>query len=164
LLSHADAATRAAAATTIGKIEPNSESSVPVLIGTLDDGDWNVRRAACLALGEIGKPAKAAVSRLFTLMDSEEDRDAARGALRQIDTAGADAVPLLVKALESDENRNRFFAIYLLGQAGPDAKEALPALQKLADSGSAGRFRRTIEDAIRKIEGREEEAEEDDND
>jgi hypothetical protein len=88
------------------------------------------------------------------LLRSDDDRDAAREAIRQIDTVGTDAIPVLLEALKAGDRRTGFFAVYLLGKLGPDAKEALPELKELREQRSP-RFRQFIDSTIRKIEGNE---------
>ena len=77
-------------------------------------------------LGELGSQAKSAVPVLFKMLDSEQDQDAARGALRSMDDAGPEAVDVLIEGLESDDRRRRYYAMFLLGKIGPAAKDAVP--------------------------------------
>ena len=96
-----------------------------------------------------------AVTALFDLLSSEEDSEAARNALRRIDNVGPDAVSFLINALDTDDRRTRFYAVYYLGKIGPAAKDALPALRRLSESDS-GRFRGALRRAIQAIEDDEE--------
>jgi hypothetical protein len=125
---------------------------VPLLTTALRDGDWSVRKRAAESLGRMGPSAKAAVPALFALLSSEEDRDAARGALREIDAVGPEALPALIKALEVDDGRVRYYAVFYLGKLGPAAKEALPALRRLTDDDS-DRFRGFLDRTIKSIDG-----------
>jgi HEAT repeat protein len=133
----------------------DDESQVVELLSErLDDEDWLVRKAATLNLGEIGAASKPAVPKLFQLLNSPEDSSAARSAIREIDAVGPEALPFLVKGLTSENRRIRYYAVYLLGQLGPEAEEVLPMLREV-ESGSR-RFNESIARAIAKIEGREE--------
>ena len=123
LFEHSTTAVRAAAVACLAKIEPDKSKSVPLLTDALHDEDWTVRRDAAV-LGDMGSVAKEAVPVLFKMLASEEDVDAARGALRGIDDAGPNAVPVLMEGLESEDRRLRFYAMFLIGKVGPDAKEA----------------------------------------
>ena len=152
LLQHPEVATRVAAIEALGKMQPEPDQAIPLLSKALKDDDWSVRKASALALGPFGAKAKSAVPALFELLHNEVDRDAARDALRQIDTVGPEAIPVLIKSLESEESRVRFYAVFFLGKLGPEAKEALPALQKLKREDSS-RLRRSLEETIKKIEG-----------
>ncbi|GIW99165.1 MAG: hypothetical protein KatS3mg111_2498 [Pirellulaceae bacterium] len=130
------------------------------LIQALDDPAWEVRQVAAQRLGTLGPAAKLAVPKLFTMLASEEDSDFASGALREIDAAPPEAIDLFMQHLDSDDRRTAFFAIFLLGKIGPDAKRVLPELQKrLAaaeqDSSSSAIRTRFIRQAIEAIRGEE---------
>ncbi|WP_254510646.1 HEAT repeat domain-containing protein [Anatilimnocola floriformis] len=61
--------------------------AVPALVKALDDKDWQVRAAAVFALGQIGKDAMDAKTRLQTIAEKDENasvRDAAAFALDAI--------------------------------------------------------------------------------
>ena len=118
-----------------------------------------MRKAACSALGEIGSQAVTSVPALFDLLRSEEDSESARNALRRIDNVEPDIVPFLIAALDTDDRRTRFYAVYYLGKIGPAAKDALPALRSLSE-GDSGRFRGALQRAIEAIEHDEESVEE----
>ena len=92
---------------------------------------------------------------LLLQSDDDDDEDLASDALREIDIAPPDAVPVLIQMLENagDNRRIRFFALHLLKKSGPAAKSALPVLEKLAeelDGRSREYVRRTIKE-IREI-------------
>jgi HEAT repeat protein len=91
------------------------------------------------------------------MLSSEEDSDAARSALREIDAVDPDAVPVLIKALENGEGRVRYYAVFYLGKLGPAAKDALPALQRLSEEDGGFRFRSFLTKTIRSIEGESDE-------
>ncbi|MGI9471382.1 MAG: HEAT repeat domain-containing protein, partial [Rubripirellula sp.] len=151
LLEHPDAGMRSAALKCLAAVD--GEAATPILIELLSDRDWTVRRDSAESLGKIGSKAKAAVPTLFRMLTSEDDRDAARGALRAIDDAGPEAVPVLVGALESDDRRQRYYAMFLLGKVGPAAKDALPAIRRLLEETDSDRFRGSIQQTIDRIEG-----------
>ena len=58
----------------------DAQQSVPMFTGALQDEDWTVRRTAAESLGKIGEAARSAVPALIPLLESEQDRDAARAA------------------------------------------------------------------------------------
>ena len=123
---------------------------VQSLMGALDDKDWTVRRAACEELAGLESLAEPAVPKLFELLSSPDDQEAARDALRDINSVGVEAVPLLAAALDDPERR--FFAVYLLGRAGKAAQPAVPKLRELRDAEENERFRRLLASTIDRIE------------
>jgi HEAT repeat protein len=122
------------------------------LISALDDSDWTVRGVAATELGEIGAEAKRAVPKLFQMLASEDDSESARGALRAIDGAGPEAVPVLIEGLKSTDRRRQFYAIFLLGKVGPEASTALPVLKKLREDSDSVRAKDAFTRAIKQIE------------
>ncbi len=162
LVSHEKADVRAAAITALAEIDKDPQQLTGRLTEALDDKEWEVRRIAGVALGKLGPEAKGAVPKLFRLLKNEEDTDFASGALREINTAPVEAIPLFMENIESEERRVGFYAISLLGKIGPPAAEALPKLEAMLanpNSGGgreAGRsdFRRKfLRDAIASIRG-----------
>ena len=92
------------------------------------------------------------------ILASEEDRDYASSALKEINTAPIEAIPLLMEKLDSEERRTAFYAVSLLGKIGPPAVEALPKLEAMLEKpgGNAGRsdFRKKfLVEAIAAIKG-----------
>ena len=91
LLDHEQPTIRSAAITALTMTSTEPAKIVPPVIELLRDREWSVRQTAAAALGRIGEPAKSAVPKLFELLSSEEDKEAARNALRAIDAVGPDA-------------------------------------------------------------------------
>lgn len=145
---------RQASLQAITKIQPDRGLAAKELLSALDDSQWTVRRQASLLLGELGSDAMPAVPRLIGLLRTEQNADAVTEALRKIDQAPPEALPLLMELLEDEnlERRRRFYALHLLRKLGPQAKEALPTLQKLAEKAD-GRNREMLERTIREISG-----------
>jgi hypothetical protein len=147
----------------LGEIDREQPAVVETLIAALDDKEWAVRKTATAAVAELGPQGKAAVPRLLELLESEDDRDAVQSALREIDEAGPEAAPALIEILEDRDRRMTFLAVRLLGKIGPPAKDALPLLREMTGRRGRGfgRFGDMVEDAIRQIEGRPEEGDDD---
>ncbi len=161
IASHGEPSLRVVALQTLASIQRDLVQLTGQLTAALSDKEWEVRRAASNALGKLGPDAKHAVPKLFELMASEEDREFAGAALKEINTAPVEAVPLLIEKLNSEDRRTAFFAISMLGKIGPPAAEALPALEALRDApgGDPGRaeFRKkTLAEAIALIKGEKE--------
>jgi HEAT repeat protein len=108
-----------------------SEQAIPALAKTLLNASLssNTRRAAAVAIGEIGSPSPQAVSALIkALEDDEWVREAAVYSLLVIGAeVPSSTVPVLVGLLE-DDWRTRRDAILVLGEMGPAAGPAVPAL------------------------------------
>ncbi len=115
-------------------------SAVPALIAALEDERENVRASAAYALGEMGPVAAEAVDGLIALLtdESEEVRRHATSALGMIKEPVSKTVPALVRVLGDPEDTDlAFFAAQALTRIGPDATEAVPALQEALVSESA---------------------------
>ena len=122
-----------------------------MFIAALSDEDWTVRRSAAQSLAKFGPSGKKAVPILFGMLASDQDRDYARAALKEIDAADADAVPVLLEGLKNEDRTLKYYAAFFLKKVGPEGKEALPTLKEMADKES-GRFGDAIREAITAIE------------
>ncbi|MCA9127840.1 MAG: HEAT repeat domain-containing protein [Planctomycetales bacterium] len=161
LLAHKSVLLRRYAVETLADIEGDAPALVTKLERMLDDADWDVRRTAAAALGDMGPTAKPAVAKLFEMLKNEEDSDFASGALRAIDAAPVEALPVLMAGLGSEDRRTGFYSISLLGKIGPPAADALPKLEKMLQEydgdggGRSGFVVRMIRQAIASIKGEE---------
>ncbi len=158
LATHEKAELRVAAINALAGINKDSMQLSGQLTEALNDKEWEVRRVAGVALGKLGPDAKNAVPKLFQLLASDEDRDYASSALKEINTAPVEAIPLLMEKLDSEERRTSFYAVSLLGKIGPPAADALPKLEEMLakPGGSSGRtdFRKKfLVEAIAAIKG-----------
>ena len=91
------------AARTIGKIGPEANSAVPVLIEMTRDKEPTIREHSAEAIGDIGS------------------------------VVGQEAIKALVATLSDPVPRVRRDAVRSLGYIGPKARETLPAIQKLSE-------------------------------
>ncbi len=159
LIGHELSEIRVAAVRALVAIQADKPQLVHRLIAALDDADVAVRKIAALELGELGDQAEQAVPKLFSMLSNDEDSDFASGALREIDTAPVDAIPLLVASLGAEDRRTSFYSVSLLGKIGPPAREALPKLEELLKEKSSDRSsefrRRFLVEAIAAIKGEE---------
>jgi HEAT repeat protein len=136
-----DSDLRPAAIETLGRIGPDARAAVGQLIEALKDP--GVKAVASTALGRIGPAARTAIPALAEELQRTADVNlpAARALAR---IGGPDAaravVPYLVRLLDKADPEQRWDTIYILGTMGPDARDAVPALVKLAEGGhpSAG--------------------------
>lgn len=108
-LDHEDDKVRRLAAYEIGKRRPQSAEVVKKLLATLGDVDAEVRRGAIWSLG-------------------------------QVDRYHDWATPALLKCLaEEPRAKNRWEAVRALGELGPEAKDAIPAIESVARGGRGSR-------------------------
>jgi HEAT repeat protein/tRNA A-37 threonylcarbamoyl transferase component Bud32 len=142
-----------------GSRGPDLQVEVQALIGALRDADPSARRRAAQALGECGPTAREAVGPLITALSDQDFwvSETAALALRKI-TGAPDpaaghrrqrsaeasaptppAVERLLKAIQ--DPASRWMAVVALGQMGPAAHEAIPALiEALEDAECAVRW------------------------
>ncbi len=119
--------------------EDETADRTEVLIGTLENSLPAARREALIGLAAIGRPAAPAVPRLI---DCLQDPDslirvyAARAAWR-IGVDPAVLLPVLVELVDPAQPQPFGVAALVLGNIGPAAKDALPALQACLKAKSA---------------------------
>ena len=105
--------------------------------------------------------AAEVVSELIKVLETGANSDPrvrAAAAIGKTGQAGAQAVPVLVKMLSDPQARMRRCAAGALGELGPVARDALPALQSaLGREGEYSSVTSVIEPAITKIGGDEKE-------
>lgn len=121
----------------LGRLGPAAKDAVPALAEFVSSPSTHrvVRRKAVQTLGDIGMAASNAVPALSSHLLTETNlnlRSEAAVALCKIDPREPAGWSFLVKQLgenESDVTRSAF--AYRLAQFGPEAKAAVPALQKM---------------------------------
>ncbi len=106
-------------------------AAVPGLLNALEDRNPLLRAKAAEVLGLLEADAKEAIPSLIKTLKDEAGsaRAAASQALSKI---GQPAVKDLIRLLSDRDQALRVRAMQTLGQIGPDAKEAIPALNKAA--------------------------------
>jgi HEAT repeat protein len=128
-----------------------AEEAVPALIEALKSEDPAIRESAILILGKLGPAAKGAVPALGNLLDDPDSnlRNKAAEALGKI---GKAAVPVLAKALKSNNDQVRGLAAHGLGDAGESARGVAGDLADLvADKKSSLDTRKNAAYALSKI-------------
>ncbi|HEX7448794.1 MAG TPA: HEAT repeat domain-containing protein [Pirellulales bacterium] len=128
----------AEAAAILSTLAEAGREAVPFLVECLDDQDASYW--ACLALAQIGPDAKAAVAKLASLEQREEPevRLQALVALGEIGPDARSALPVVVKALETDKTVGvRYAAAYALGQIGGSDQQSRAALLTAMDGDDA---------------------------
>lgn len=158
-LSDTDPTHRGDAAVALGAIGPDAATAVPKLEELLASSgdDAGLRYAAAYALGRIGAAAKPAVSALKELAKSPDELMAtvAIWAVLKIEPEDESlfetAVPLLRKALRSDQQMVRFEAAVALGDMGPAAETAIPILELVSEDDPVESVRKAAKQALAQI-------------
>ena len=125
--------------------------------GTHED-ETRLQYAAAYCLGRIGSPAaKKALPRLKELSASSDGMQAtvAIWAVLQITPDDQEqfenAVPLLIEALTSEVQTVRLEAAIVLGDLGPQAKDAVPAIELVSEDDPVRTIRLAAQQALEKI-------------
>jgi hypothetical protein len=122
--------------------------AVPALIQALGDSDWDVRRAAAEALGDLGDP-QAIPALIKALGDSDwVVRRASAEALGKL--GDPQAIPALIKALGDSDWVVRRASAEALGAIGDP--QAIPALIQALGDWRSENVRRAARQAIQQIE------------
>jgi HEAT repeat protein len=143
---------REAATLTLGSLELEPEVVRPHLARALRDKSPEVRRAATRAIQRFGPQAALFLPDIILLADSKENLRTVERMLRRFERSGPDvkSLPELVKHLDHKQDSVRLLAIKFLGLAGPSAKEAIPALERMSKDPSA-EIRKQAEAATKQI-------------
>jgi HEAT repeat protein len=128
---------RGGSAWALGRIGPGAASSVPLLTEALASHHVSVRRNAAWALGAMGPVGKPAVEQLRKLSKDDDAtvRVNATAALWRIQRE-SEAIMALANTLR-DGQPGAYEAAVALGEIGPDAKLALPALLEVQQHGDS---------------------------
>ena len=123
----------------LGSIGPQAKAAVGVARKALADPDQTVRYSAVFTLGRIGSAAAEALPELEKDVCDASDPyfgNVCAWALVRIDAKNEkrvkEAIPVLIKGLENEKSFVRIEAANTLAMIGPPAKDALPALKKVA--------------------------------
>jgi HEAT repeat protein len=120
--------TRVIAAGALAEIDPKNPNIVPALGLALGDDMREVRASAAAALGRLGPGAKAALPALKKALNSQEEGQ--EDLIKVLVQIGPAALPTLIELLEAEKPEIRCQAAAILGNMGPAARVAVPALRK----------------------------------
>lgn len=148
LLRDGEPAVRAAAALGLAAVAAESESTVTALGEALEDVAPEVRGAAAHGLARLEERGRPAEKRLFALLASDPDREAAKLALKAIHPVGVEA---LVGCLEHADWSVREMAADGLARLGKAATNAIPALEKSLRDDRQDEVKRASRRALRRI-------------
>ena len=130
---------REAATATLASLELDPGVVRPHLARALGDSRSEVRRAAMKGIQRMGPQGAIFVPDIILMAQNKENLRQVERALRRFERAGPDvrSVPELVKQLGHKQDSVRLLAIKFLKLAGQNAKDALPALERMRDDPSA---------------------------
>jgi HEAT repeat protein len=114
----------------LGRLKASDAESLEAVVAHLSDEDAQVRRAAIRALRLIGPPQRKMVPLVVKLLSDSDPSIAAR-ALSALTDGGVEVLPALTAAV--DQREARYWACLALGEMGPQAQAAVPALIKALD-------------------------------
>jgi HEAT repeat protein len=155
LLEDRDQNVRNNAVVTLGEIHPEPKLAVPALHKALSDRNSFVRGTAAIALAKMGDKGREKLAALRALMKDDNPlvRVQAAVAVWRLDHDDAAAVPVLTKALAHDKyTMANVAAVQALGEIGPGAKAAEPALLACRKKVEGDWHRQAIAEAVRKID------------
>jgi HEAT repeat protein len=124
---------RIRAAHALLQVGPEPDSEVAGLIDSLQNELEVLRFHAAVALGNLGRAARSAVPALIHTALWDEDpavRVEAAVSLWKIERKGPLVIPVLSEALAAENELICWMAADALGQIGPEAREAVPALRR----------------------------------
>jgi HEAT repeat protein len=150
-----DAEVRRKAALALAQMKAEAKPAVRDLAVALKDTNLQVRVAAATAiwrLGPIAKDAAPEVIRAYKEAEDEEVRLMAGYALGKIGTASKDVVPTFCEVLRTGESKAKRQAALILGQMGPDARDAVPDLIKVFDNKMDADASKQAGEALKKID------------
>jgi HEAT repeat protein len=155
LLSSDDARCRRCAARALGQIGPRAGDPLFALLPILSDPVESVRKAAASALEDtlvgwryMPQTTKEA-ARLLAALDCGDGR--AAPLLEAFAVIGAPATPLLAEAVRKSGRVVRRNAAVALGRIGPDARDAVSALQSAAASDDNNFVREAAAEALKRV-------------
>ena len=130
---------RQAAVLALGGMELEAEVVRPHLARALRDEKSEVRKIALRAVQKLGPQAHFFIPDIILMAENKDNLRSVERMLRRFERAGPDArsVPELVKQLDHGQDTVRLLAIKFLALAGPKAKDAIPALERMREDPSA---------------------------
>jgi HEAT repeat protein len=122
----------------LGKIGPAAKAALPAIVAALDDPDKQVWTGALAVIANLGPDAAETVPVIIQGLDpgkakAGRDRDRQQLLVRSafaLSKIGAPALPALIAALDDESAQRRAGVARALGEMGPAAGEAAPALVK----------------------------------
>jgi HEAT repeat protein len=137
LLKESDKEMKPAIMRALAHMGPDVKQAVPAIGSCLSAEDKETSLQALDVLAHLGPDAKEAVPDIIALFVDEDlkpDNKLRLQAVRTLGKIGKPAVPHLTKALSNQNRYMKVGVIEALGEIGPDAKEAIRPIQRLASN------------------------------
>ncbi len=143
---------RRIAALELGELGPQAKDAIPVLAALLAKAEGAQRLEIAEALVRIDPGNTAAGDLLAGLLeDPKAPKETRMGAGEVLRLSKAPTVTTLIRAMKDADRDIRLLTADLLGQAGPFAKEAVPALAGVVADDASGTVRARAATALAKI-------------
>jgi hypothetical protein len=141
MLDDPNARCRARAAAAVWHLSNEKPTrALTILRQILSDASLDARREACLQLTWIGKDAVDTLADVVACIRSDPDAYFRQGIIQRLYEFGPASIPYLIAAARDPTPCIRHAAAIALGNCGPPAREAIPALVPLlADTNDAVR-------------------------
>lgn len=123
---------QAHAAYLLGKLGPQAEPAIPIMIEALQSPRADTRGEAIRVLSSMGPAARSAAPALVPLILDKASHRGALRALVKINPEQPELLPALNKLLLSRDSDQLYVAERLLKELGPQARPLLPRLVELA--------------------------------
>jgi HEAT repeat protein len=128
---------RVYSARALWKVSGEVEPALTVLEAGLQEKSAKFRWAAPVFLGEMGADAARAMP-LLQEGANDPDKEVASLCIQALGKISAESIPILAEHLGSNDPGMRISAAVALGELGPKAVEAVPALRRLLDDKAMG--------------------------
>lgn len=136
----------------LAEAKGNPEKALPELIELLDyRNDTGIQETAAKVIGSIGASARSAIPKLLEGLNSKYRNEVERSA-SALARIGRPAVPDLISVLLSDKEDASEGAAIALGEMGPLATDAIPALIEIIGESKSLSKRETFERSLRQID------------
>lgn len=159
--------TRILAASSLGQIGTGNETAISALVKLLETStDENTRRQAASRLGQIDPGNETAISAVFKLLETTRDRNTRSAALEilgKIATGNEMAIKKLIKLLNSTYSLGSI-AEAIEKIAFPGNSTAIEGLREMLHKSSSAYTRRQIKTLLQKLDPRQSEEREQDED
>ncbi len=158
LATDKDANVRKEVARSLGLLGLDAKAAVPALAKALrSDAATEVRQQAALALGKMGMELKAVASILVDVLKTDADKSVRLLTVQALASGMGSGLKDYLKELSEQmakdpEGEVRLAIVQEVGNLGPDAKEALPALVK-ATTDVQITIREAAKVAVKKVKG-----------